>query len=257
MKKALKIVAIGFVVLFLLLLILPFFFKGTIVKKVNEAANKSLDAKFEVQDFSLSLFRSFPDFSLGLNGLSLRGVGAFDKDTLASIPNIYVTVDLFSVFKGDNYEVKSITIKDPHFLLKALKDGRVNWNIMKPSNDSTKSSSSSSNFKLSLQKIKIVNGRFVYDDAGLKMILKLDGVNNEMRGDLTADVTTLSTRTNIDELTVDYGGVRYFNKTKAELISDLDADLKNMKFTFKTGDILFEYIATQAYGLVFNASQWL
>ena len=67
MKKALKIIGIGFIALFLLLLILPFFFKGTIVKKVNETANKSLNAKFEVEDFSLSLFRSFPDFSLGIN----------------------------------------------------------------------------------------------------------------------------------------------------------------------------------------------
>src|ERR1035437_2006773 len=248
MKKAIKIIGIGFIALFLLLLILPFFFKGTIVKKVNEAANKSLNAKFEVEDFSLSLFRSFPDFSLGINGLSLKGIDAFGKDTLASIPNIYVTVDLFSVFKGSNYEVKSITIKNPRFLLKALKDGRVNWNIMKPSNEPVSSAASTSKFKLTLQKIKIINGRIIYDDAGLNMIMKLDGVNNEMRGDFSADFTTLNTRINIDELTVDYGGVRYFNKTKAELISDLDADMKNMKFTFKTGDILLNTLPLKLTG---------
>ena len=44
----------------------------------------------------------FPNFSLGINDLSLSGVGAFEKDTLAKVPNIYVTVDLFSVFKGDS-----------------------------------------------------------------------------------------------------------------------------------------------------------
>jgi len=248
MKKALKIIGIGFIALFLLLLILPFFFKGTIGKKVNEAANKSLNAKFEVEDFSLSLFRSFPDFSLGINGVSLKGVDVFSKDTLASIPNIYVTVDLFSVFKGSNYEVKSITIKNPRFLLKALKDGRVNWNIMKPSNGPGNNAASTSKFKLTLQKIKIINGRIVYDDAGLNMIMKLDGVNNEMRGDLAADLTTLNTKTNIDELIVDYSGVRYFNKTKVELISDLEADMKKMKFTFKTGDILLNTLSLKLTG---------
>jgi hypothetical protein len=248
MKKAIKIVGIGFIALFLLLLILPLFFKGTIVKKVNEAANNSLNAKFKVEDFSLSLFRSFPDFSLGINGLSLKGVDAFAKDTLASISNIYVTVDLFSVFKGNSYEVKSITIKNPRFLLKALKDGSVNWNIMKPSNEKGSSAATTSKFKLTLQKIKIVNGRIVYDDAGLNMIMKLDGVNNEMSGDLAADLTTLSTKTEIDELTVDYGGVRYFNRAKAELISDLVADMKNMKFTFKTGDILLNTLPLKLTG---------
>lgn len=248
MKKALKITGIVFAAFFVLLLIIPFFFKGTIVKKVNEAANSSLNARFEVKDFNLSLLRSFPDFSLGINGLTLRGVDAFDKDTLANIPTIYVTVDLFSVFKGDNYDVKSITIKDPHFLLKALKDGRVNWDIMKPSSDTNKNAASSSKFKLSLQSVKIINGQLVYDDAGLNMLMKLEGVNNEFQGDLTADFTTLTTQTFIDAFTVDYGGVKYLIKTKTELISDLDADLKNFKFTFKTGDILLNTLPLKLTG---------
>ena len=248
MKKALKITGIVFAAFFVLLLILPFFFKGTIVKRVNEAANGSLNVRFEVKDFNLSLLRSFPNFSLGVNGLTLRGVGAFDKDTLANIPAIYVTVDLISVFKGDNYDVKSITIKDPHFLLKALKDGKMNWDIMKPSSDTNKNTASSSKFKLSLQSVKIINGQLVYDDAGLNMLMKLEGVNNESRGDLTADLTTLSTQTFIDAFTVDYGGVKYFSKTKTELISDLDADLKNLKFTFKTGDILLNTLPLKLNG---------
>ena len=248
MKKVLKITGIVLATFFLLLLIMPFFFKSTIVTKVNEAANSSLNAKFEVKDFSLSLLRSFPDFSLGVNGLCLSGVGDFEKDTLANIPTIYVTVDLFSVFKGNSYEIKSITIKEPHFLLKALKDGRVNWDIMKPSPETNKNAPSTSKFKLSLQSLKIVNGQMIYDDAGMKMMMKLDGVNNELRGDLTADFTTLSTQTQIDALTVDYGGVRYFNKTKAELTSDLDADLKNFKFTFKTGNILLNTLPLKLTG---------
>ena len=248
MKKALKIAGIAFITLILLLLILPFFFKGALVKKANEAANNSLNAKFEVKDFSLSLFRSFPDFSLGINGLSLRGIDAFAKDTLASIPDIYVTVDLFSVFKGNSYEVKAITLKDPHFLLKALKDGRVNWDIMKPSTDSTKSNPSTSKFKLTLKSLKIINGKFTYDDEGLKMMMKLDGVNNALKGDLAAEFTSLSTRTDIDALTVVYDGVTYFNNTKAELNSDLDADLKNMKFTLKTGDILLNTLPLKLTG---------
>jgi hypothetical protein len=248
MKKALKIIGIVFLSLFLLLLILPFFFKGTIVKKINEAANSSLNAKFEVNDFSLSLLRSFPNFSLGVNGLSLSGVGAFEKDTLANIPNIYVTIDLMSVFKGDNYEVKSITITNPHFMLKALKDGKVNWDIMKPSKDTSKSAASASKFKMTLQKVKIVNGRFIYDDAGLNMVMKLEGLTSELHGDMTADLTSLNTNTTIEALTVDYGGVRYLNKTKAELTSDLEADLKNMKFTFKTGDILLNTLPLKVTG---------
>ncbi len=248
MKKALKVSGIIFICIFILLLILPFFFKGPLVKKVNDAANSSLNAKFSVGDYSLSLLRSFPNFSLGISDLSLSGVGIFEKDTLAKIPDIYVTVDLFSVFRGDGYEIKSVTIKNPRFLLKALKDGAVNWNITKPSVSTTDKNQPASKFKLTLKRLIIKNGELVYDDAGMNMLVKLEGINHKLTGDLTADLTTLSTKTMIDALTVEYGGVRYFNKTKTELNSDLEADLKNMKFTFKTGDITLNTLPLKVTG---------
>ena len=72
---------------------------------------------------------------------------------------------------------------------------------------------------------------------------------------MTADLTTLSTKTIIDALTVEYGGIRYFNKTKVELISDLDADLKNMKFTFKNGRHYLKYFTIKDYRLVLACLQ--
>jgi uncharacterized protein involved in outer membrane biogenesis len=95
MKKALKISGIILGVILLLLIILPFAFKGTIVKKIKEETNKSLNAKIDFNDFGLSLFRSFPNFSMSMEGLTVVGVDDFQGDTLASVPNLYITIDLF------------------------------------------------------------------------------------------------------------------------------------------------------------------
>lgn len=235
MKKALKITGIILGVILLLLIVLPFAFKGTIVKKVKEETNKNLNAKIDFNDFGLSLFRSFPNFSMSLDGLSVVGVDEFKGDTLASIPQLYITIDLMSVFKGSEYKINKIEANDARILLKGLKNGKVNWDIVKPT-DTTKPAETPaepSKFKMAFQKIQLNNAHIVYDDASMGFYMMIDGMNHTSKGDMTADLTTLKTTTTIKHLDVDYGGVRYLSKSDAEIKLNLGMDMKNMKFTFE------------------------
>jgi hypothetical protein len=233
MKKTLKISGIVLVVLLVLLILLPLVFKGTIIKKVKEETNKTLNANVDFNNFGLSLFRSFPNFSLSMQGLSVVGVDEFKNDTLASIPNLYITIDLLSVFGGSEYKIKKIIADDARILLKGLKNGKVNWDIVKV--DTTKPAEAAkepSNFKMAFQKIELKNAHIVYDDASLGFYLMVNGVNHTSKGDMTADITTLETLTTIKQLDVDYGGIRYLSKSDAEIKLDMGMDMKNMKFTF-------------------------
>ncbi|MCX6230938.1 MAG: hypothetical protein NTZ33_05290 [Bacteroidetes bacterium] len=234
MKKILKITGITLGVIILLLIILPFAFKGTIVKKIKEETNKSLNAKIDFNDFGLSLFRSFPNFSLSLDGLSVVGVDEFKEDTLASVPKLYITIDLMSVFKGSEYKIKKIQADDARILLKGLKSGKVNWDITKKDTSKVPTTPAEpSTFKMAFQKIQINNAHIVYDDASLGFYMMLDGLNHTSKGDMTADITTLKTKTTIKQLDVVYGGVKYLSKSDAEIKLDLGMDMKNMKFTFE------------------------
>lgn len=233
MKKTLKISGIVLVVLLVLLILLPLVFKGTIIKKVKEETNKTLNANVDFNNFGLSLFRSFPNFSLSMQGLSVVGVDEFKNDTLASIPKLYITIDLLSVFGGSEYKIKKIIADDARILLKGLKNGKVNWDIVKV--DTTKPAEAAkepSNFKMAFQKIELKNAHIVYDDASLGFYLMVNGVNHTSKGDMTADITTLETLTTIKQLDVDYGGIRYLSKSDAEIKLDMGMDMKNMKFTF-------------------------
>ena len=69
MKKIFKIIGIIFVVLVLLLVSIPFLFKNTIKEKVMEAVNESVDAQISFNDFSLSLFKNFPNATVEVDGL--------------------------------------------------------------------------------------------------------------------------------------------------------------------------------------------
>lgn len=234
MKKAIKISAIVVLALLVFMVSVPFLFKGKIIEAVKREANKSINAKLDFNDVSLSLIRSFPNFSLGLNGLSLVGVAEFENDTLAKIPDLSLTIDLMSVFKGTQYEILKVKMEEPVFRFRVLQDGRANWDIVKPSSDTaaTAETPPSAPFKAALRKFVISGGTVVYDDASLAMRIEASGIDHELSGDLTADFTDLNTKTHIGGLTVDYEGIRYMNHAQASLKSKIGADLNAYRFTF-------------------------
>jgi hypothetical protein len=243
-KKIIKKVAkwLGIIILFLILMaiILPIVFKKQIVEAVKTEINKTINAKVDFKDYHLSMFRNFPNLTLGLDDLTVVGVKEFEKDTLANIKKIRVTIGLFSVIKGEQYNIRKISINDSKILLKVLKGGKANWDIAKASADTTKKKEPAqpSTFKLSLNKLEIVNAKIKYDDMDGDMHASIKRLDHELSGDLSADFTSLKTKTTLDTVNFSYGGINYLKKANISIKADIDADLKNSKYTFKENEFM-------------------
>ncbi len=207
MKLVLKILGILVVIIVMLMIAIPYFYRDKIAQAVKDEINKNVNATVDFNDFSLSLFRSFPDFSLGLEGLSVVNKQPFAGDTLAYIPSFELTLDLMSVIKGEEYILKKITISRPHINLKVNNDGKANWDITPESGEQEKTtpenqSSDDKSFVVRLNHVSIHNGMIVYDDKPLTTTVILDGVEHTLSGDFTADFTTLKTFTKVKSATV-------------------------------------------------------
>ncbi|MBI9037206.1 MAG: AsmA family protein [Bacteroidales bacterium] len=236
MKKFFKILAIIIIIIVLLGIALPFVFQKKIIEKVKQEANNSVNAKIDFTDYSLSLFRNFPNFSLELENLSIAGINEFENDTLASINSIFLSLDLSSVFSGDEYEISSIKIDEAKVYLKVLKNEKTNWDIEKPETTTTttdETGSENSSFKLLLKDVSIKRSEVIYEDLSLGVYVKANGITHRLYGNLTEDFTTLNTKSKIDQLSVKYDGIRYLNNSVINLTADIDADLKNYIFTLK------------------------
>lgn len=231
-KKLLKITGIAFIILLALLIALPFIFKDKIIEMAKTEINKSLNAKVDFGNIDLGIFHSFPNLNLELNNLIIIGIEDFEKDTLVKFDKLSTELDLFSVF-GDNIKIKGIELNNPNIHIRVLKGGKANWDIMKPSTDSTTTDTTASSFSLALKKFEITNGKIVYDDNDMGIYSSFQNFNFLLKGDLTADFSSLQTKSTLDSLVVIYGDMKYINKAKLELNSDIDADLKNSKYTFK------------------------
>ncbi len=237
-KLILKIAGIVVLVLLLAAITLPYVFRNKIIAKVKAEINNSVNAKVEFKDFSLSLFRSFPNFSLGLEDLSVAGTGDFARDTLFQTKELDLTLDLMSVFRGNTYKVKKIRLLEPDILLKTLKDGKVNWDIAKESSDTATAAAEPSSFKMSIEKVTIEKGKLVYEDQSMNLNVGLDGIALKLNADLNGDLASMNTTTTVDALSFAYGGVTWINKARTELSSGIDADMKLFKFTFKDARVM-------------------
>ncbi len=239
MKKTLKITGIALLILVLLVVSVPFLFKGKIVKIAKEQINNSLNAKADFEKLSLSLLRSFPNVSVGLKNLYIAGINEFEGDTLFSVKNAEVTVDLVSAIKMENIKIKRIAIDYPRVHAWVNADGKANWDIAKDTGETAEEDTSASelDMNVALKRFEINHAIIRYDDDSSKISASLGDFNFVMTGDLSKDFTTLELQSNTSPVNVIFGGIRYLKNAAITLQMNVDADLKNAVYTLKDNAI--------------------
>lgn len=234
MKKKLLIAGGAIFAILAILVALPFAFEGKLVEIIKQEANKKMKAKLEFTDLNLSFIREFPQATIGLKDFSLIGTGEFKGDTLVAADEIRVAVDLKSIFSESGYEISHVLLDQPVIKLKVLKNGKANWDIMVE--DTTKKAGepeSTSSFKMALKQVDVKNARFEYDDLLGDMKLKMNNVELDFAGDMTQDLTNLKLKADAATMTFVMGNVPYLKNALIHVDGEIEADLKNNKYTFK------------------------
>ncbi len=239
MKKFLKWFLFLFLFILISAIVLPFAFKGKILQIAKEQANNNINAKVNFSyDMGLSLIKSFPNFTLEIKDLSVVGINEFEGDTLFASKEISATLDIMSVISGNKIKIRSILLDQARVNAIVLKDGKSNWDIAKASADSGQSQdpASESKFNVSLKKFEIRNSYIKYDDKQGNMSSELVNMNYTLTGDFNQDLFLMKNLLIIDQMSVSYGGIKYFNKVAAKGNAEIDANMKDMLFTFKNNE---------------------
>jgi len=227
------------VVLFVLLATLPFLFSDRIAARVKTEVNSALEARVDWHGAGLSLFGDFPNLTLRLDDLSIAGKRLFAGDTLARIHRLGVVLDIGSVLRnyraGDAIVVRSIELERPVIALKVLEDGSANWDITKKTAPTTQKAPSP--FKVSLRKLDISNATISLDDRKSRLFASLVGYRQSLSGDFATDLFRLATRAHGESVTVRFAGIPYLNHVALDLAADVNADMRNKKFTLAKNEI--------------------
>ncbi|MBW6478395.1 MAG: AsmA family protein [Bacteroidales bacterium] len=244
MKKFFKITGITIAVLLVLLIALPVVFKGKIVEQVRLAINENVNAQVDFGSFRISLLRNFPNVSLRINDLTVVGVDEFQGDTLANVGSFFISVNIMSIFGSDGYEIKSIRVDNASLLLKVLEDGKANWDIAIPSEE-TVEPDEDFDFKIALRSFRVRNSQIIYDDRYFDFYTRLENFNHSLSGDFTADFTSIAVRnTTAESLYVSYEGIPFLWGVSLDLTADIDANLNTFEFTFKDNSLILNDLVT-------------
>jgi len=235
MKTFFKIFGGTILVLILLLALLPYLFKDQILDRVKVEMDNAIDAKIEIADVSLSMFKDFPKLFVEIEGISVIGKGPFEKDTLAYVGSLYSAVDLGSVLSGKQLEVGAIVLSQTKVNALVLESGKANWDISKASGEEevVEETTEASDFKIIFEEVRVEDFKLEYHDASLKANLVLDDLDLSLNGDFSAKETNLNVNTSASGITFDYEGIKYLNNASLGLEAALGADLENMVFDFK------------------------
>ncbi|TLX73629.1 AsmA family protein [Labilibacter sediminis] len=240
MKRFLKIFGGFITVLFVLLLIVPFFFKGKIERIVKEQVNNQLNATVDWSKFSLSLISSFPDLSVGMTDLTVVGEGKFEEDTLLYLKDFDLSADLFTAIGGKGIEVTSIMFDQPIIQAKVLADSTANWDIAKATAEAQDAqideNSESTDFTINLQRLEVKDAIVKYHDHSMDLYTGIIGFNLDLSGDFSAISTDLNINSSIEKLNLTMEETQYLNEVKIGFKAEVLADLVNNIFTFKEND---------------------
>lgn len=251
MKRLLKILSVIVLLVFVTILVLPFFFKGKIVDVVKKEINKQLNAKVDFVDADLSLIRQFPDFTLDLNGLSVLGFNQFEGDTLFYAQSIGFRIDFFKAIQGE-YVLKEASLYEPVINLLVTKGGLANWDVAKPGDETAANTDESDTtaIKVQVNELNIYNGHIVYADTSLAFNVRLSQLNGRLKGLLSTGLSEISTDFSASELNLSYDGMTYLSQIKTKLNAIFLIDLQNSIYTFKENKLYLNDLALNFDGSV-------
>ena len=243
MKKFLKILGITLAVIVALMLVVPMALSSKIGEIVKTEANKMVaeDVAIDFEKLDISLFRHFPNASLELVNFEVVR-GAAEPETLVAAERIEVAVDLFSIF-GESFTISKVWLKHPEIYAVISKDGKPNWDVMKPSEVAEpvaeavaepvveESGAEPSSFQLSMQSIAIDDAVLYYTDHSTNLHFHTAPLTVALSGDLSAAESTLSLDAKAADITFVSGETTFASSLTAALSGRVAANLVENRFT--------------------------
>lgn len=257
MKKSLKITGIVIAAILVLLIVLPYAFRGKIKDIVLAEGNKMLNAEFYFDNLDISLLRDFPKASVSLENFWLKGVGDFQNDTLVRAEKVSVSVNLFSLFGDSGYDISKIIVKNTDVKAIVLENGQVNWDIMKSDSteEKTENPKEESAFRIKLKKLTLEGINIIYDDRQGKMYAGFQNLNLVCSGDMSAEHTILKVETEIEKLLFKMNGIPFLSNAKIYAKMDVDANMKDQKYVLKDNKFRLNAIEANLDGWVALSEQ--
>lgn len=223
--------------------------------------NKFLDAHLECERIELTYFETWPYLGAKLtNGRLISHVAedSTDHNEGLSIPSdslLRFSKAVISLQPADYLFNSKITVKE--FVIDSLrfyghinKEGRANWDIFESENDSLPSSDKKPIPPIDLQKVRVTNAHFTYDDQQAEMFADVDGFFLTSDGSFSYGNNTLNIETGASSTFFSSPTYTLNNKMSLKLKSQLLLSDNYTTVTLKGAELMVNNLPFIASGSI-------
>ncbi len=243
MKKFLKVILFGFLILVVLLVVagglIPTLFKEDIQKAIDKQIDQSVNARIEydLDKLDISIFRHFPNVGVALQDIRVIGKGPFAQDTLMDLRSSEVSLNLFSLF-GDRMEINGVYVDGLTMNAIINQDTIANYeHILLPTEEEEKPEEEGAPLALNLEEFKFSDINLRYKDVPGGMFAEIKNLNQSGAISIDGNEYDTKTSTEIEEINFVMDHISYVDKWTLNSEIELLIDLEAMKFTFKENEI--------------------
>ncbi len=247
MKKILKRLLIILSVTFLLLIgavaVIANLFEDRIGRALTKTINNQLTAELTVQGFDITLFRSFPSLSANLKGVRLEDTAGAP---LLEVETIGFRFGLLSLFKS-SLEIGSVVVEDGQLRILIDKQGRGNYDMLKPG-EAEDGSSGATNINLTSAELKQVS--ISYIDQSQNQQVEGTVQSALFSGAFSNTAFELESEAQIQFEFADLDGIRYLPGKVVAYDVELAVDLEAGTYALQRGALQVEGNAFKVDGTV-------
>lgn len=207
--------------------IAAFYEEGVGTLLVNEL-KKTLKTDFEVESAELSLIWNFPNASITLKNIKLKGFGKDKGKLLLRADNISLRCTILGLITG-RYSFDKIEFNNANIFAHVDKTGKANYDIFK----SEQEQQETSKLDLSIKNAIFRNVGLEYQDERVRQNIQIKIINSSFSGNFTDDRYDMDTKASIISQQIGIGDDVYFRGKELGFDAIIDIDNKSNTFTFK------------------------
>lgn len=227
---------------------------------VIEQTNKFLDAHLDCERIELTYFETYPH--LGIKLINGHLISHAAEDSTAHTEELAIPSDSLLAFKqvvisfrptdylfGGKITVGEVNIEEPRFYGYVNKKGSANWDIYSSEPDSAATDKKPLP-PIDLQKVRITNGRFTYDDRQGDLFAEINGFFLSLDGSLTTGGNKLDVETGCTSILFSSPTYTLANKLALKLRSQLLLSDNYNTVTLNNAELLVNNLPFTADGSV-------
>ena len=247
-KKTLKIITLG-TVLLVLLVAIAFVINFIVTPKkltpvVLDAANQTLNAHLDMESVELTFFSTFPQFGLKVKNGSLVSKALNDSswcktDSLLSFKECVLTVNPIAYLTENRIVVHNLSLEEVAVYAYRNKTGKANWEVTPASVDTIPADTASTDFnsEIDIRNIELKHANLVFDDRNTDIYSRIDDANLKLRLSLTKGISTLGLKFDNKNILFWQQGELLVNKIATSLRTDIMVDRQTAVWKLKDTEL--------------------